>query len=146
VQHDVEREMERTDPDGQHRSDQDEAAELSTVDLLDAGDRDRDHDRDEARETTSAEDTAEHLFEPEQVERFRDQWQSIQAEFVDDPKQAVQGADHLVAEVMRSLAATFNEHKQELEGQWQQGSEVETEDLRQALRRYRSLFNQLLNA
>jgi hypothetical protein len=86
------------------------------------------------------------LFQPEAVERFRAEWVRIQSEFVDDPQDSVRNADHLVAEVMQSLATTFNDHKRELEGQWQQGSEVQTEDLRLALRRYRSFFNQLLNA
>jgi len=86
------------------------------------------------------------LFQPEVVERFRGEWQRIQGRFVDDPQDAVRGADHLVAEVMQALATMFSEHKHELEGQWQQRSEAETEDLRLALRRYRSFFNQLLSA
>jgi hypothetical protein len=86
------------------------------------------------------------LFPAEQVERFRAEWQEVQTRFVDDPRSAVQGADDLVAAVMKSLAGTFADHKHELEGQWQHGSDVETEDLRRALRRYRSFFNQLLNA
>jgi len=86
------------------------------------------------------------LFGRDDVDRFRVEWREIQARFVDDPRDAVQGADHLVAEVMRSLATTFSEHKHELEGQWQEGSDVETEDLRQALRHYRTFFNQLLSS
>jgi hypothetical protein len=85
------------------------------------------------------------LFPHQDVEQFRTEWQQIQARFVDDPRDAVQSADHLVAAVMQSLATTFTNHKHELEDQWQQGSDVETEDLRLALRRYRSFFNQLLN-
>jgi hypothetical protein len=77
----------------------------------------------------------EKLFGQDEVERFRVEWREIQARFVDDPREAVQGADHLVAEVIRSLATMFNEHKHELEGQWRGGSDAETEDLRQALRR-----------
>jgi hypothetical protein len=86
------------------------------------------------------------LFGRDDVDRFRVEWREIQARFVDDPRDAVQGADHLVAEVMRSLATTFSEHKHELEGQWQEGSDAETEDLRQALRHYRTFFNQLLSS
>jgi hypothetical protein len=87
-----------------------------------------------------------HLFQPEAAERFRVEWQRIQTGFVDDPKDAVQGADHLLAEVLRSLAGTFTERKHELEGQWHGESEALTEDLRLALRRYRTFFNQLLDA
>jgi len=36
-----------------------------------------------------------------------------------------------------------NEHGL-LEGQWKQGDDVSTEDLRQALQRYRSFFNRLV--
>lgn len=87
-----------------------------------------------------------HLFQPEAAERFRVEWQQIQTRFVDDPKDAVQGADHLLAEVLESLAGMFTERKHELEGQWHGESEALTEDLRLALRRYRTFFNQLLDA
>ncbi|MFH8573914.1 hypothetical protein [Streptomyces sp. NPDC017993] len=78
-------------------------------------------------------------------EEFRSRWQRIQSEFVDDPREAVGAADTLVAEAMQALAATFSQHKQGLEGQWHRGEEVETEELRVALQRYRSFFNRLLN-
>jgi len=86
------------------------------------------------------------LFGQDEVTRFRVEWREIQARFVDDPKEAVRGADHLVSEVMGSLATTFTNHKHELEAQWQHGSDEQTEDLRQALRSYRTFFNQLLDA
>lgn len=87
-----------------------------------------------------------HLLQSEAAERFRIEWQRIQTGFIDDPKDAVQGADDLLAEVLRSLAGTFTERKHELEGQWHGESEALTEDLRLALRRYRTFFNQLLDA
>lgn len=80
------------------------------------------------------------------AERYRTVWGEIQGRFVDDPRDAVTSADTLVAEVIQSLAGTFASHKRELEGQWQRGDDVPTEDLRQALRHYRSFFNRLLNA
>lgn len=86
------------------------------------------------------------LFQPEAAQRFRVEWQQIQTRFVDDPKDAVQEADHLLAEVMQSLTGTVAERKHELEGQWHGESETRTEDLRLALRRYRSFVNQLLDA
>jgi hypothetical protein len=64
---------------------------------------------------------------------------------VDSPQDAVREADELVAEIIQNLAATFAEHKRTLEGQWSRGDEVQTEDLRLALRQYRSFFNQLLS-
>lgn len=81
----------------------------------------------------------------EEQEAFRSRWQRIQGDFVDDPREAVSAADTLVAEVMQALARTFSDHKQGLEGQWQRGEEVPTEELRVALQRYRSFFNRLLN-
>ncbi|ELP70531.1 hypothetical protein ACKI1I_37055 [Streptomyces turgidiscabies] len=91
-----------------------------------------------------AEDEAPQLLTPEDEEGFRTRWQEVQNEFVDDPRDAVHTADALVAEVMQKLAATFADHKQELEGQWNRGEQANTEDLRLALRHYRSFFNRLL--
>jgi hypothetical protein len=84
------------------------------------------------------------LFADDDSERFRGRWHDVQSGFVDDPKQAVQDADALVAELMQTLASTFADRKHSLEGQWQQGGEAETEDLRLALRGYRSFFDQML--
>jgi hypothetical protein len=73
-------------------------------------------------------------------------WQEIQARFVDEPREAVEDADALVAEVMRRLAETFAEERQRLEHGWHAGDQVSTEDLRVALQRYRSFFQRLLAA
>ncbi|MET8429556.1 hypothetical protein [Nocardia sp. NPDC004860] len=90
------------------------------------------------------EEEAPQLLTTEDEEGFRVRWQEIQNKFVDDPRDAVHAADTLVANVMQTLATTFAEHKQELEGQWNRGEQADTEDLRMALRRYRSFFNRLL--
>ncbi|MFD5429226.1 hypothetical protein [Streptomyces sp. NPDC127084] len=95
----------------------------------------------------SAEEPARQALVPSgEAEDYRDRWQQIQGTFVDDPREAVRNADTLVAEVIQSLAATFADHKRELEDQWSRGEEIQTEDLRVALQHYRSFFNQLLNA
>ncbi len=94
--------------------------------------------------TEHHEDKAQTLFDNVDVDRFRDSWQGIQTAFVDDPQRAVKEADELVAVVIQNLATTFADHKKELESAWSQG-EPATEDLRIALRRYRSFFNQLLS-
>ncbi|MGW0661469.1 hypothetical protein [Streptodolium elevatio] len=86
------------------------------------------------------------LLEPGDAKDFRVKWQEIQSDFVDHPKDAVREADTLVAEVMRTLAASFASRKDGLERQWAQGDDVVTEDLRIALQRYRSFFNRLLSA
>lgn len=90
-------------------------------------------------------EAAPRLLTPEDEQGFRERWHEIQSQFVDDPREAVHTADALVADVMQTLAATFSRHKQELEGQWSQGERVDTEDLRKALRHYRSFFNRLLS-
>lgn len=75
--------------------------------------------------------------------RYRARWDAIQTGFVDDPADAVRGADGLVADVMEHLAATFAEERRRLEERWSRGNE-DTEHLRVALRRYRQLFGLLL--
>ncbi|RPE46837.1 hypothetical protein EDD90_10211 [Streptomyces sp. Ag109_O5-1] len=84
------------------------------------------------------------LLTPQDEEDLRKRWEKIQTAFVDDPRNAVQDADSLVANVMQTLASTFDEHKKELEDQWTRGGDADTEALRTALRHYRSFFNRLL--
>lgn len=77
---------------------------------------------------------------------FRERWSDVQTHFVDAPREAVQGADALVAELMQHLAETFARERDSLEQQWTRGEDVSTEDLRVALTRYRSFFDRLLEA
>lgn len=95
-------------------------------------------------ETASRENTADLLFDEADAARFRDRWREVQTGFVDDPKQAVQDADVLVAELMQNLASAFSDRKRVLEDKWREGTDAETEDLRLALRGYRSFLDQLL--
>jgi hypothetical protein len=76
---------------------------------------------------------------------MRARWDEIQTGFVDDPRQAVERADQLVAEAMKRLAETFANERNNLESQWSRGDQVDTEDLRVALRRYRAFFGRLLS-
>jgi hypothetical protein len=85
------------------------------------------------------------LFAAEDADTFRSRWLDIQTSFVDEPGGSVEQADLLVAEVMTQLARTFAEKRSTLEMQLTQGQEVSTEDLRMALRRYRSFFDRLLS-
>ncbi|QTR04750.1 hypothetical protein J7S33_08025 [Saccharothrix algeriensis] len=87
----------------------------------------------------------EALFTTDEAGGYRSEWRALQADFVDDPRDAVRRADELVAQVIQSLATTFAEHKRSLEGQWQEGGQADTEELRLALRRYRSFFDRLLS-
>jgi hypothetical protein len=84
------------------------------------------------------------LFSAGEAEDFRQQWNRIQGAFVDEPRQAVEDADRLIAQTMKRLAEVFADERQKLEHQWDQGDNVSTEELRVALRRYRSFFSRLL--
>jgi hypothetical protein len=87
---------------------------------------------------------AGHLLAADDAEAFRARWTDVQHSFVDAPRQAVQQADGLVAEVMQHLAKTFADERGKLERQWDQGDDISTEDLRTAFQRYRLFFERLL--
>jgi hypothetical protein len=84
------------------------------------------------------------LLASEDAEAFRARWTDVQFGFVNSPRRAVEQGDGLVAELMQHLARTFADERSRLESQWDQGSDVSTEDLRTAFQRYRSFFERLL--
>lgn len=84
------------------------------------------------------------LLPPDYVNDLRGKWDRIQTGFVDEPRVAVQQADELVASAIKRLAELFAEERSKLERQWDRGDDVSTEDLRVALRTYRSFFQRLL--
>jgi len=94
--------------------------------------------------TNSGDTKTAPLFSDEAASSLRERWTDIQAGFVDEPRNAVEQADALVAEVMKRLAEGFSTERQALEQQWSSGGDASTEDLRMALRRYRSFFDRLL--
>jgi len=85
------------------------------------------------------------LFVDRDSAELRKRWSDVQAGFVDEPRRAVEQADSLVADVMKRLAEGFANERSALERQWDRGDNVTTEDLRVALRRYRSFFDRLLS-
>jgi hypothetical protein len=85
------------------------------------------------------------LFPERELGDFRQRWQTVQVGFVDDPRNAVKGADELVASLMQRLAQVFADERGKLEHEWDKGENVSTEDLRVALQRYRSFFDRLLS-
>lgn len=96
----------------------------------------------EAPSTNAGSSTA--LLDREESEHLHTRWSEIQGKFVDEPRSAVQQADALVTEVIEKITQMFvNEHSS-LESQWNQGNDVTTEDLRQALQHYRAFFNRLV--
>jgi hypothetical protein len=84
------------------------------------------------------------LFPANELQDLRRKWDQIQAGFVDEPRKAVGEADNLVASTMKRLAEVFAQERSNLEGQWDRGDNISTEDLRLALQRYRSFFHRLL--
>ena len=89
-------------------------------------------------------ESAQPLLSESEAAELRRSWDSIQAGFVDEPRRAVEDADHLVAQAMKRLAEMFSEERGRLESQWDRGDDVSTEDLRVALQRYRAFFGRLL--
>lgn len=87
----------------------------------------------------------ESLFADKEARDFRKRWEQIQTGFVDEPRGAVQQADQLVASAIKRLAEIFADERSRLEHDWDKGDNISTEDLRQALRKYRSFFDRLLS-
>ncbi len=85
------------------------------------------------------------LFAAEEAQNLRSRWEKIQIGFVDEPRESVEQADQLVATVIKRLAEVFADERNKLEREWGKGDYVSTEDLRIALRRYRSFFDRLLS-
>ncbi|HEX4725501.1 MAG TPA: hypothetical protein VH333_23510 [Pseudonocardiaceae bacterium] len=93
------------------------------------------------------------LFPAAETERYRTEWRAVQAGFVDDPEAAVRAADKLVERAIDTVTSQLAQRREELtssngkgtgEGKGEGNGEGQrTEQLRVALRRYRSLFAQL---
>jgi hypothetical protein len=87
---------------------------------------------------------------PEAAE-FRQQWQQIQFNFVDDPRGSVTEAADVVAQVTARLEAAIAERQRiiaerqrSLRSKWAEGSNADTETLRGTLQMYRAFLDQLL--
>jgi len=93
----------------------------------------------------SHEERLEPLFAAEQADGYRNRWIAIQSSFVDDPSAAVRAGDELVAQVMSELASSFAGQRDRIESQLSNSGPENTEDLRVALRSYRSFFERLLS-
>jgi hypothetical protein len=99
----------------------------------------------------------------EESGRFAETWRVIQARFVDDPSGAVVDADRVIAEVMQTKGYPMNDFAARaadlsvdhgavvdhyrtahgIVGRHERG-DASTEDLRQAMRHYRALFDDLI--
>jgi len=100
----------------------------------------------ENREEAVREENGNAPLQPaSEAQDFRAKWERTQAAFVDEPRNSVEEADQLVASAMKRLAEVFADERAKLEREWDRGDSVSTEDLRIALRRYRSFFDRLLS-
>lgn len=98
-----------------------------------------------ANAAAAGEDAQTPLFPENETRDLRTRWDKAQGMFVDEPRKAVEEADALVASAVKRIAELFADERQKMEQQWDRGDNVSTEDLRQALRRYRTFFDRLLN-
>ena len=104
-----------------------------------------------------------HALTPDEAARFSSAWQRVQEQFVDDPNRAITEADKLVGEVMAARGYPVGDFDQRVEdisvdhpdvvmnyraareiAQQHSEGRASTEDLRQAMVHYRSLFRDLL--
>jgi hypothetical protein len=104
-----------------------------------------------------------HDLMPAERERFGEAWRVVQAQFVDDPADAVEQADQLIRQVMQARGypmADFDRRAADLSVDYptivenyrtahaialrNQRGEASTEDLRQAMVADRTLFEELL--
>jgi FtsZ-interacting cell division protein ZipA len=102
-------------------------------------------------------------LDPADRDRYVEAWRQTQARFVDEPAEATREADRLVTEVMRQRGYPIDDFEQRAAdisvdhpqvvddyraaqaiASANERSEASTEDLRQALVHYRSLFEELL--
>jgi hypothetical protein len=122
--------------------------QLTTADLANAanGRYSRDIDQAEQPQPEPSQDQySGPLLPPDYSADMRTRWEAIQTGFVDDPRVSVQQADELVAAAIKKLAESFAGERAKLEEEWSRGNDVSTENLRQALRRYRAFFHRLLS-
>lgn len=71
---------------------------------------------------------------------FQQRWREVQAGFVDDPRESVERADQLVDEAVAAITS----RRQGLVDRWKNSDQGDTENLRLALRDYRSLLEDLV--
>ena len=94
------------------------------------------------------------------AEQFTAQWQEIQFRFVDDPRGSVTEAADVVAQVTAKMEAAIQERQRAIEerqqaiaeqqrslrGRWGEGSNADTENLRETLQMYKTFLDQLIGA
>jgi FtsZ-interacting cell division protein ZipA len=126
-----------------------------------------DSKRDAEAELKAREERRQHLeirpLSRAARDRYLQSWQSVQAQFVDDPRGAVASSDSLIQSVMAERGYPVEDFEQRagdisvdhpnVVENYRQGHRLaqasaddsdSTEDLRQAMRHYRALFDELV--
>src|SRR4029077_6091039 len=94
------------------------------------------------------------------AEQYTAQWQEIQFRFVDAPRASVTEAADVVAQVTAKMEAAIQERQRAIEerqraiaeqqrtlrDQWGEGSNADTENLRETLRMYKTFLDQLIGS
>jgi hypothetical protein len=78
------------------------------------------------------------------LDTLRERWKDLQLQFVDDPQTVTAEARALVDDTVKSLTAALHDRKRQLDD-WSAQSSSDTEGLRQAIRKYRDFFDELLS-
>jgi hypothetical protein len=86
----------------------------------------------------------ERLVPAARAQKYSSRWDALKGDFVDEPQRAVVQADQLVGELLDEIQKVFTDQRRELDKGFDH-DKASTEDLRLALRRYRSFFDRLLS-
>lgn len=78
------------------------------------------------------------------IAQYRDEWRTIQTSFVDDPAGSVRDADALLGRLFDTITSRITQQRSALSAHRSDDAEEHTEQLRLALRDYRTIFEQLL--
>ena len=90
--------------------------------------------------------------------QYTAQWQQVQFKFVDDPHASVTEAADIIAQVTAKMEAAIQERQRAIEerqraiaeqqrslrGRWGEGTNADTEALRETLRMYKTFLDQLV--
>jgi hypothetical protein len=130
----------------------DERDKQKTVEVMDTSDQPAEGGKmveesatEHAARMNAREDELDSLFDKNATEKFHARWLVIQSKFVDDPKVSVKEADDLVEDVIQNITQSFADRRSSMEKGWNSGGQISTEDLRIALKQYRSFFERLLS-
>jgi len=81
----------------------------------------------------------------DEKEQLRSRWSTIQTQFVDQPRGAVEQAETLIADCVERIQQLLVDQQTRLSEQWCYHADTSTEDLRLIMQNYRSFLDHLLD-